>query len=283
MAKYHVNPASGNARECHAIYNCPFGGEEAHWDSKEAAAEAYEQAMATETFTSHRRESALAKLSDESLAENMGNFFTVDEIEFSRDWDRYGVEVYRGKLPEPNSDVELEIWANEGSVDAYVEMDGESVKVFTANLTDEDRPMGQDDDYGLITNRALASSVEQSIASAKDEYPEVFDRNSPAYESLLRIRKEVDSGSVTLNGQTLHDTGGVAPNIWETSEVDIPGVREVYMRERHGVASLRMVLTNDEVVSVYSEDVPEGNWSNSGRARFFARANDELIRATMDF
>ncbi len=43
MPKFHVNPATGNARACKATEDrCPFGGEEVHYTSKLAAEQAYE-------------------------------------------------------------------------------------------------------------------------------------------------------------------------------------------------------------------------------------------------
>ena len=45
MAKYHVNPETGNANVCRARKNCPFGGDEAHYPTKEAARQAYELSM----------------------------------------------------------------------------------------------------------------------------------------------------------------------------------------------------------------------------------------------
>ncbi len=45
MAKFHVNPATGEPGICRARRNCPFGGAEEHYDSKEAARAAYERKM----------------------------------------------------------------------------------------------------------------------------------------------------------------------------------------------------------------------------------------------
>lgn len=43
MAKYHINPQTGDPGVCKAIAGgCPFGGEEEHYTSKEAARAAYE-------------------------------------------------------------------------------------------------------------------------------------------------------------------------------------------------------------------------------------------------
>lgn len=48
MAKFHVNPATGEAGECSAKNgNCPFGGEDSHYTSKEAARASYESSKST--------------------------------------------------------------------------------------------------------------------------------------------------------------------------------------------------------------------------------------------
>lgn len=46
MAKYHINPATGNPNLCRATKGwCPFGGHGEHFPSKEAARDAYELVM----------------------------------------------------------------------------------------------------------------------------------------------------------------------------------------------------------------------------------------------
>jgi hypothetical protein len=42
MASYHVNPETGNPGVCRAKISCRFGDSDKHFDSKEAAREAYE-------------------------------------------------------------------------------------------------------------------------------------------------------------------------------------------------------------------------------------------------
>ena len=47
MTKFHINPATGDAGSCSATKaKCPFGGEDDHYSSKEAARGAYENKMA---------------------------------------------------------------------------------------------------------------------------------------------------------------------------------------------------------------------------------------------
>lgn len=62
MARFHVNPATGEAGLCRAHNGkCPFGGADAHHDSIEAARSSYEtQAEASYNGGSLKRESAPA-------------------------------------------------------------------------------------------------------------------------------------------------------------------------------------------------------------------------------
>lgn len=54
---YHINPKTGNPGVCRAKRSCPFGDlETEHYDSKEAAAAAYEKAMSGSQLTSSKRE-----------------------------------------------------------------------------------------------------------------------------------------------------------------------------------------------------------------------------------
>lgn len=57
MSKYHVNPA-GEPGPCGANKQCPFGGDSDHYETKEAAREAYEKNMAAETLPAASKKSA---------------------------------------------------------------------------------------------------------------------------------------------------------------------------------------------------------------------------------
>jgi len=49
MAKFHINPKTGNPGECHAEKGgCPFGSPEEHFDDATAARTAYEKRMEAE-------------------------------------------------------------------------------------------------------------------------------------------------------------------------------------------------------------------------------------------
>lgn len=49
MSRIHIN-AAGEPGECHAEFQCPFGGDEAHHDSFDEARESYEKEMKTNGF-----------------------------------------------------------------------------------------------------------------------------------------------------------------------------------------------------------------------------------------
>ncbi len=45
MAKYHVNPTTGEAGKCRARHNCPYGGENEHYSTAADARKAFEKYM----------------------------------------------------------------------------------------------------------------------------------------------------------------------------------------------------------------------------------------------
>lgn len=52
MAKFHINPSTGNANKCSATKQCPFGDLDAdHYATKEEATRAYESKMAASLFS----------------------------------------------------------------------------------------------------------------------------------------------------------------------------------------------------------------------------------------
>lgn len=45
MAKYHISPRTGTPVQCKAVYRCPFGGPNEHYETEMVARRAYEQKM----------------------------------------------------------------------------------------------------------------------------------------------------------------------------------------------------------------------------------------------
>lgn len=57
MAKYHINPKTGNPGRCSAVHQCPFGGESDHYGSESEARQAYEGSMSQGGATSSLKKS----------------------------------------------------------------------------------------------------------------------------------------------------------------------------------------------------------------------------------
>lgn len=56
MARYHINPRTGDPGVCSARISCPYGSLESdHFDSKEAARAAYEERRPDQAFTTLQR------------------------------------------------------------------------------------------------------------------------------------------------------------------------------------------------------------------------------------
>jgi hypothetical protein len=55
MDKYHINPETGNPGLCSAKIKCPFGGDDVHYFSKEAAQQAFEEATKTEALKAWKK------------------------------------------------------------------------------------------------------------------------------------------------------------------------------------------------------------------------------------
>jgi hypothetical protein len=60
MAKYHINPKTGNPGVCHAKKSCPFGDLQSdHYNSKEDARNAYENKMGTNNLAATSEDKGL--------------------------------------------------------------------------------------------------------------------------------------------------------------------------------------------------------------------------------
>lgn len=81
MAKYHINPSKGPML-CRAQKQCPYGSEEVHYSSKEAAQEAFEKQLSSEnpTVPAFTRKEAQATYTPEEFAAKVDTL-TFEEIE----------------------------------------------------------------------------------------------------------------------------------------------------------------------------------------------------------
>lgn len=80
MAKFHINPKTGEPGRCSAVHRCPFGGESEHYGSESEARQAYEAIQSGATFTPASR----AVEPDVSIEANPSDFDTVSFRGFNR-------------------------------------------------------------------------------------------------------------------------------------------------------------------------------------------------------
>ncbi len=95
MAKYHINPETGNVSQCKALIKCRFGGREDHYGSSQEARQAFEQhqAEALQTEKNERQKKLEQKVyqakgilirlvqSDKNYnAKHGSNYATIDQV-----------------------------------------------------------------------------------------------------------------------------------------------------------------------------------------------------------
>ncbi len=111
MAKFHINPKTGEPGQCRAEKQCPFGGDEAHFTSKEAARQAYEAAQPT--FTPEPEEDPYAHLSDQELEKlehaSMGTHRSAREPLTDEEYDRHYEYVRRVRKSNPSTHKSLTV------------------------------------------------------------------------------------------------------------------------------------------------------------------------------
>lgn len=86
MARFHINPVTGNPGECRATKACPFGGIDEHFDSIEEARESYEAIMAPHLLLSEKsgsltsfREKLIGEAETEAIIANQkGKIFQAE-------------------------------------------------------------------------------------------------------------------------------------------------------------------------------------------------------------
>lgn len=108
--KFHVNPATGNPNKCTATKSCPFGGDDKHYFSKEAAHAAFENDQGSQVQSLTKPSKILQDLPP--LAKNLPSL--SDGRSFAQAWaDRFhdladfkkkhGDKSPRTMIPEPDS------------------------------------------------------------------------------------------------------------------------------------------------------------------------------------
>lgn len=108
--KFHVNPATGNPNKCTATKSCPFGGDEKHYFSKEAAHAAFEKDQGAQVQSLTKPSKVLKDLPP--IAQNLPPL--TDGRSFAQAWtDRFqdladfkkknGDTPIRNLIPQPDS------------------------------------------------------------------------------------------------------------------------------------------------------------------------------------
>lgn len=108
--KFHVNPATGNPNKCTATKSCPFGGDEKHYFSKEAAHAAFEKDQGAQVQSLTKPSKVLKDLPP--IAQSLPNL--PDGRSFSQAWvdkfqnladfkKKHGDISPRTLIPEPDS------------------------------------------------------------------------------------------------------------------------------------------------------------------------------------
>lgn len=82
--KFHINPETGNPGVCRAKYNCRFGGDRIHFDSKEEAREDYEMRMGSKGIDGPKR---VDELLNKIVLPETSDWNQIEfELKAIRDW-----------------------------------------------------------------------------------------------------------------------------------------------------------------------------------------------------
>lgn len=85
MAKFHINPMTGNAGRCSAVNGrCPFGEADNHFDSIEEARGAYEAVKSGYGFPQTLKKTSLVEDEDVAVEKNSSDFDSVSFDDFTK-------------------------------------------------------------------------------------------------------------------------------------------------------------------------------------------------------
>lgn len=166
MAKFHVNPATGEPGECSARPgNCPYGADAPHYDSKEAARHAFEESM----------DLALASITREERWARHGNLDPNTFVSVMTPTSDVLTERFAPDLADDLEPGEYAVFYRDGNADKYaiikVEKSGEFTLTATKKPTPVSSPVSQE-------TRAKASRLDHDISSLHIEAernPAMFD------------------------------------------------------------------------------------------------------------
>lgn len=98
--RYHVNPETGNPNKCNATVKCPFGGEEAHFSTKQDAAAHFEKSQGNQTSSISKNRPQKIRVSERFPQWGQLPDFP-DGRTFDQVWDEKFSELYEWRKENP--------------------------------------------------------------------------------------------------------------------------------------------------------------------------------------
>lgn len=284
MAKFHINPKTGNPGTCTAEKNCPYGDLEAdHYPTPEIARTAYEVKMKTQELEALQRDHKASEklkrkssISDKQIENIKRGNFNNRSVSFRRSYVKpgSGSEKWFGKLTGEPDDVDLAVTFTKTKVIATLSWEGKIGMVDSIPLDNADELSEQDKGEFML----------KITKKAKSKYA---DRLAKDREEVFKRAAEFDNGEVKLNGASLTYVSNEPNQLgyteegsrWVAEQSNDGWKHEVYVHR--GIA--RVVARNQslaQVATVHSATLTDGfnSFANGTEAARFLVAADKKAR-----
>lgn len=200
MAKYHIT-AKGDPGVCRATKSCPLGGENDHFDSKEAAREAFEERQETQALVDGLRKSpdfiemkAVPKehlMHPQQKAHRVGGFFVSSRPVPSIDA-KGGVEtLYETTVIDKNGD-EVETWATRDPNPEVHKEQHVNALAFTHDFIKEKKPTLAERIALLREERITKAFADPTYNDLLAESNEIADEDDPMSAREKAFDKKVE-------------------------------------------------------------------------------------------
>lgn len=254
MARYHINPKTGDPALCRAKIKCPFGNFESdHYDSKESARTAYEE-----------RQDALIRVREE-FSQEMTD--VVSSLEVSHG------EYYlpRGVYSHINRHVQFEYFTRnfiknrfEEIASSSTSLSEEFVSVYSRDsLRDVENPDVEDPEFWAAHFDRVTQKLSAHTASGKTHpIPDNCDIHGPAgavgspkvAESLVSVLKELEEDDI----YEVQELGEDSNTLTEYADLQLEASGFEYLGQ--GVEQVSFVHSETGVVW----KIPFGRWRGEG-------------------
>lgn len=271
MSRIHINGA-GEPGECHAEKQCPFGGDDQHHDSVDAAREAYEKKMEDGgyIFKSHKFGAPpFVPATKEELAES--------SAKAQNGLDKSGA-LKANWLSQTDKNLVQKIIEGKKVPD-------EKIDSFLDRNYDLERP-GKSP--GLDPNDAKAVYDHIRLVRAQSQTPSTLttlDNFDPATHSVVGSAVREDPAKMakaaTKSLNRVRHLQSLADDYFYTAETDEDQTDEerAYVR-----AEAELFLEDSKREEVRSDAIiAELKWMTENDSQFAARANPEAVRASKSF